>query len=424
MKRVVQFLVEIARIIVGAVFVFSGFVKAIDPLGTTYKIQDYLISFNLTELFPLALPGSVVMVAAEVVLGAFLLLGVYRKWTTIFIALFMIFFIPLTLWIALNNPVADCGCFGDALVITNWQTFQKNVFLLLCTVFLVFKWERMTPIFSKEMTKYVAIFVIFSAIFFTLYNLYRLPVIDFRPYKIGANIPEQMSVDPANRDVFETILIYRKNGVEQEFSQDDFPWDDPAWEYVDMKTVLVRAGERPAIDNFSIEALHHDEATGAWIVEDNITDLILHKPYSFLMVSHSLNKMNTRQLKHFEEINRIANVNNGQFSQFYLLTASPLNVIAEWESRHQTGFYIVHGDERVLKTMIRSNPGLMLLHEGTVVNKWANSEIPTVVRQMEELWREKYFHEFTNKKRASSNTKLIIIGLLFLVPLMIFKWID
>jgi hypothetical protein len=281
----------------------------------------------------------------------------------------------------------------------------------------------MTPIFSKEMTKYVAIFVAFSAILFTLYNLYRLPVIDFRPYKIGANIPDQMSVDPANRDVFETILIYRKDGAEQEFSQDDFPWDDPAWEYVDMKTVLVQAGERPAIDNFSIEALYHDETTGAWIVDNDITDLILSDPaYSFLMVSYSLDKMNKRRLKHFKEINEFAQAIG---IQFYLLTASPLNVIGEWENRHQTGFGIVHGDERVLKTMIRSNPGLILLKEGTVVHKWANSEVSTILDQLDKPWNEKQIAEIVyNRKHTTNRTKLLIIGLLFLVPLMIFKWID
>jgi uncharacterized membrane protein YphA (DoxX/SURF4 family) len=422
-RKIIKFLVEIARIIVGAVFVFSGFVKAIDPLGTTYKIQDYLISFNLTELFPLALPGAVVMVAAEVVLGVFLLLGIYRKWTTIFVALFMIFFTPLTLWIALNNPVADCGCFGDALVISNWQTFQKNVFLLLCTVFLVFKWKCITPLFSKEIMIYVAIFVKLSAILFTLYNLYRLPVIDFRPYKIGANIPEQMTADPANADIFETVLIYSRDGVEQEFSQDDFPWNDSTWVFVDMRTNLVQVGERPAIDNFSIEALHHDEATGVWIVDNDMTDLILSDPaYSFLMVSYSLDKMNTRRLKHFKEINELAKAIG---IQFYLLTASPLNVIGEWENRHQTGFRIVHGDERVLKTMIRSNPGLMLLKEGTVVYKWANSEVSTIVGQLDKPWNEKQIAEFVyHRKHTTNGTKLLIIGLLFLVPLMIFKWID
>jgi uncharacterized membrane protein YphA (DoxX/SURF4 family) len=421
MKKIVQFLIETARIIVGAVFVFSGFVKAIDPLGTTYKIQDYLISFNLTEFFPLTLPGASIMVAAEVVLGAFLLLGIYRKWTTIFVALFMIFFTPLTLWIALNNPVADCGCFGDALVITNWQTFQKNIFLLLATLLLVFKWKRITPIFSRKITKYVAIFVTLFAVLFTLYNLYRLPVIDFRPYKIGVNIPEQMSVDPANRDVFETVLIYKKDGIEQEFSQDDFPWDDPAWEYVDMRSKLVQAGEKPAIDNFSVEALYHDKTTGAWIIDTDITDLILSDPaYSFLMISYSLDKrISARRLNHFKKINEFAKATG---NQFYLLTASPLNVIGEWENRHQTGFRIIHGDERVLKTMIRSNPGLMLLHEGTIVNKWAGSEVSTVSRSTTPL-EEPNFGKIKDRKKTD-RMKLLIIGLLFLGPLMIFKWID
>jgi hypothetical protein len=420
MNKIIKFLAEAARLVVGVVFFFSGFVKAVDPLGTTYKIQDYLISFGLLEFFPLALPGAVVMVTAELVLGTFLLLGIYRKWTLLLIGCFMFFFTPLTLWVAINDPVADCGCFGDALVITNWQTFIKNVVLLLCTLFLIFKFERITPFFSKGIAKYVAIFVVLAATLFTFYNLYRLPVLNFRPYRIGANIPEKMHINPENADVFQTILVYSKDGVEQEFTQDDFPWDDPAWTFVEMRSKLVQAGERPAIESFAIDALIFDETTQAWLFDEDITDAILSNPsYSFLMISYSLNRMNTRQLDRFREINRYARENG---YSFYLLTASPSNTIGEWENRHQTGFRFIHGDERVLKTMIRSNPGLMLLKNGTIINKWAASEVAPLSRLTTPLGESK-FVEIRETKRAN-RVKLLIIGLLFLVPLGIFRWVD
>lgn len=139
-----------SRIIVGATFLFSGFVKAVDPLGFTYKIQDYLIEMSLTVLFPLALPVAVIMVLLEFTLGLFLLLGIYRRWTTRMTLLFMLFFTPLTLWIALTNPVEDCGCFGDAFIISNWQTFFKNIILLAGAILLLVRSKMITPLFLLE----------------------------------------------------------------------------------------------------------------------------------------------------------------------------------------------------------------------------------------------------------------------------------
>lgn len=419
-SKIIQFLVQTARIIVGGLFVFSGFVKAIDPLGTVYQIHDYLISLNLTLFFPLALPGAIGLLTAEIALGVFLLLGIYRKFTVFIISLMMIFFTPFTLWVAMTNPVSDCGCFGDALVISNWQTFYKNIVLLACIVFLIWTYKRIKPLFSKEIRIYVAGFVTIFALLFTLYNLHRLPILDFRPYRIGANIPEKMRIDPENMDILETILIYRKDGVEQAFTQDDFPWDDPAWEFVRMENRLVRAGERPQIEQFVIESLYHDQATGRWVVENDITDIILSEPrYTFLMVSPSLNRVNARQLRHFEAINRYAQ-EHGYL--FYLLTSSPLHEVGEWESRHRTGFRFLFSDERILITMIRSNPGLILLREGTVVNNWAASQVSEVSRLTVPL-SETRLTEIGNERRINI-LRLLIVGLLFFIPLLIFKWID
>ena len=258
MKQSITFektVVELCRVLVGATFAFSGFVKAVDPLGFTYKIQDYLIFLNLSNFVSLALTAAVIMVVAEFTLGIFLLLGIFRKTTTRLIGLFMVFFTPLTLWIALTDPVKDCGCFGDALIITNWQTFYKNIILLASIILLIIKWKKITPLFSSKMTTTMAVFVILYGILFSLYNIYDLPVIDFRPYKIGANIPVQMYVDPDKSDVYETVFIYSKNGVQEEFNESDYPWDDSTWTFVDMKTRLVKEGEKPAIEDFAIEPL-------------------------------------------------------------------------------------------------------------------------------------------------------------------------
>lgn len=375
MSRTAKIMVVLFRILVGATFVFSGLMKAVDPLGFSYKIQDYLIELDLTALFPLALPAAVLMVTAEFALGAFLLLGIYRKWTTRLILLFMIFFTPLTLWVAIANPVKDCGCFGDAFVISNWQTFYKNLLLLAGAVWLMVKWKQITPLFTKKAALTVAILTLLLGVLFALHNVYRLPVIDFRPYKVGANIPLQMYVDPEKADLYETIFIYSKDGVTKEFREENYPWNDSTWTFVDMKTHLVRAGLKPKIEDFSVESLYFDEATAAWQSGGDITDILLSDPsYTFLMIAYSLEEMHMRHLDRFRDVARHA-AEKGY--SFYILTASGPDVVGTWERQQQTGFQFAHADERTLKTMIRSNPGLMLLKEGTVMGKWDDSKVPS-----------------------------------------------
>ncbi|MCE5204708.1 MAG: DoxX family protein [Porphyromonadaceae bacterium] len=370
-----KIIVVLSRVLVGATFVFSGFVKAVDPLGFTYKIQDYLIELGLTSLFPLALPVAVLMVTAEFALGVFLLLGIYRKWTTRLILLFMIFFTPFTLWVAITNPVKDCGCFGDAFVISNWQTLYKNLLLLTGAVWLMLKWRHITPLFTKKAALPVAIATLLLGVLFALYNVYRLPVIDFRPYKVGANIPLQMYVDPEKADLYETIFIYSKDGVIKEFNEENYPWNDSTWTFVDMKTHLVRAGQKPKIEDFSVESLYFDDTTKSWQSGGDITDIILSDPsYTFLMIAYSLDEMHMRHLDRFREVARHAEEKG---YSFYLLTASDPGAVGEWERKQKTGFQFVRADERTLKTMIRSNPGLMLLKEGTVMGKWDDSEVPS-----------------------------------------------
>ena len=375
MSRTAKIMIVLSRILVGATFVFSGLAKAVDPLGFTYKIQDYLIELGLTALFPLALPAAVFMVTAEFALGVFLWAGIYRKWTTRLILLFTIFFTPLTLWVAIANPVKDCGCFGDAFVISNWQTFYKNLLLLAGAIWLTMKWKHINPLFTKKAALLAAISTFLLVVLFALHNVYRLPVIDFRPYKVGANIPIQMYVDPEKADLYETIFIYSKNGMTKEFREENYPWNDSTWTFVDMKTHLVREGQKPKIEDFAVESLHYDVTTASWQSGSDITDIVLSDPsYTFLMVAYSLEEMHMRYLNRFREVARYA-AEKGD--SFYLLTASDLDVVGKWERQQKTGFQFAHADERTLKTMIRSNPGLMLLKEGTVMGKWDDSKVPS-----------------------------------------------
>lgn len=412
-----KFLVELARVVVGVTFLFSGFVKAIDPLGFVYKIEDYLIELQLTELFPLALPAAIIMVVAEFSLGVTLLLGVYRKWTVRLIGLFMAFFTPLTLWIAIANPVEDCGCFGDALTISNWESFYKNLVLLAATVLLLFTWRRITPLFSRKVAPAAVLFTVIFGILFALHNVFRLPVMDFRPYHIGANIPQQMYVDPEKADVLETVFIYSKEGKEQEFTEEDYPWNDTTWTYVDMQTRVVREGEKPKIEDFAIGTIYYDEAEGEWLAGGNITDIVLSEPsYMFLMIAHSLDEMNERYLGRFRDVHRYAEENN---YPFYLVTATPVAAVEEWESQHQTGFQFTHADERVLKTMTRANPGLMLLKEGTVINKWDGKAVPRLDETSPPLDTSSLVNP--GDRKAKETRRLGVIALLFIVPLLLLK---
>lgn len=411
-NKIEKFLIELSRIIVGVTFVFSGFVKAIDPMGFTYKIQDYLIHLNLVDLYQLALPMAVFMVVVEFVLGALLLLGLYRKPVTILIALMMIFFTPFTFWIALTNPVEDCGCFGDALVISNWQTFYKNLIIVTGAMFLVVKWTLIKPLFSKRIAPFAALFVTLFGLLFALHNIYNLPVIDFRPYKKGANIPEQMYIDPEKADVMETIFIYSKDGVKEVFTEENYPWDDSTWTFIDMESRVVQEGEKPAIEDFALEALYFDDFDGSWNLGGDITDVVLSDTnYTFLMVSYSLEEMNMKHLRKFEEVSRFANENG---YPFYLLTASSASVVGEWEVINETGFQFSHADERALKTMVRANPGLILIKEGNVINKWDDGNVPEPTSEILLI---------KNPKRDNV-VKLLLIALLFFVPLLLLKKID
>lgn len=404
--------VMIARLLVGGLFTFSGFVKAVDPLGTAYKIDDYLIEMGLSQLMPLSLPLSLLLVVCEFMLGMMLLLGLWRKVTLRLTGLFLLFFTPLTLWIALTNPVEDCGCFGDAFKISNWETFWKNMVLLAALLLLFLKQESVTPLFGKRMAPAATGWVLLFALLFALHNLNRLPMFDFRPYHIGASIPEQMKVDPELADLYETVFIYQKDGVEKAFTEENYPWNDSTWTFVDMRSRLVREGIKPAIEDFAVMVLYPDTVSGALTVGSDITDQILLEPdWLFLMIAPSLEEMELRYLDQFKLLHRLA---EEEGYSFYLLTASPIDVVEAWEELHRTGFRFAIADEKVLKTMIRSNPGLMLLREGVVINKWDDSQLPDSLS----------FDDFMEAPQRADTGRLLMLSLLLLMPLFLLKWLE
>lgn len=369
-----------SRILLGLVFVFSGFVKAVDPLGSTYKIQDYLAAMGLDFFAPIALAVGIGLAAFEFILGVCLLLGTNLKTTSILTIIMMCFMTPLTLWIAIADPVSDCGCFGDALVISNWQTFWKNIVLMALAI-LVFKWKEYSPKLFTERTDWlIAICAGCFSILLSIYCYFNLPIIDFRPYKNGTNLIEAMQIpEDAEEDVIETILIYEKDGVQKEFSLSDYPKDDSTWTFVDSKHEIIKKGYEPPIHDFTME----DPDNG-----DIIEEVLDNPSYTFLMVCYRVEKAMTNNKQKVNNIYQFAKENG---YGFYCMTATGLETeeMREFKTEMEwgkggEGYTFVNSDEITLKTIVRSNPGLVLIKNGTVVNKWSNKNLPTFDKPLDQ----------------------------------------
>jgi len=365
MESLLKLLLRLFRLLFGAVFVFSGFVKAIDPLGGSYKFQEYFTAMGMENFGQYALVLAVLLAAVEMVIGLNMLTGIRIKETAIAGIAFMLFMTPLTLWIALKNPVSDCGCFGDALVIGNWTTFYKNI-VLLALVITIFLLRRHHTTTIKPLAEWVLVVFSFACVMIlSHFNYHYLPMVDFRPYKIGANISEGMKIPKgAPRDEYATTFVYQKNGVSKEFTLENYPAKDSTWKFVDQKTKLVKAGYKPSIHDFAIVSPTQGE----------ITDLILeNKGYVFLAIAYDLSKTEKNNI---ERINTIYQYAQRNHYPFYLLTGTTGNDADNFIKTTGLQVPVCTADPTMLKTMIRSNPGLILLHHGTVINHWPNGWLP------------------------------------------------
>ncbi len=417
--RFIKIGLVIARILFGITFLFSGFVKAVDPLGFAYKIEDYLISFHLTKFIPLALTVAVVLIILEFLLGIFILLGLFRKWSTSLAVLFMLVMTPMTLYIALENPVADCGCFGDALVISNWATFYKNIVLISLALFLFVYRNNIRPSFSSKTKNIVLWFLLLFSILFCLYNILYLPIMDFRPYRVGVNIPEQMEVDLNNGDVYENIYIYEKDGVEKEFTEETFPWEDSTWTFVDLNSKLIKEAEQSVIEEFHIVAYNKD-STGMFVKADDITHQVLSEHITLLVVSLSLDDANESAMKQITTMADYAAANN---IKMQIVTSSQAVAVEQWsEKLGNPNLNFAGMDELTLKTIVRSNPGLLLLNKGTIEAKWSSRNLP----KAQEL--DRLLVKIQLKKNGvphnNSSGRLFILCILFVLPLLGIKWYD
>jgi len=351
-----KLLINFIRITTAITFIFSGFVKMIDPVGTQIKMLEYFGDdvLNLSFLNPYALGISIFMILLEFGLGIWLLIGYKPKFTLKALLVLILFFLFLTGYSAIFNKVTDCGCFGDAVKLTPWETFYKNIILLGFILFLEWKKEYITPIFPKNWTTALAHSSILLSLLLMIYTVKHLPLIDFRPYAIGKNIKNGMQIpEDAPRAEFRDIWYYKVNGEIKEFSNEDEPWNIPGAEFVDRKTITLSEGYTPPIHDFSIE---ND-------TEGDITEPVLSEPEIYLIVSSNPYKINSKAQKSINEYATKLQQENKKVIGLFSVTDEAL--------QQQFVFPLYLTDETTLKTMIRSNPGVIKLENGTVKDKKA-----------------------------------------------------
>lgn len=359
---VTALLINTLRFVLAGVFIFSGFVKAVDPMGTAYKLADYAEAFGLTGAVQpgLFVTGSMLLCLFEFVLGIWLLFAIWRRTALTATLVFLCLMTPLTLYLAIANPVSDCGCFGDAVHLTNWQTFAKNLILLACLIPVFIYNKRLVRLIHPNSQWIVTFFAIVSLFLFMRMNLRHLPAFDFRPWHVGTNIEEAMAIpDDAAQPVYETLFTLSKDGQEREFTLDNYP--DSTWTFVSSHTVLQQKGYEAPIHDFT---LLNDEG-------DDVTDQLFAPGWNFLLVMNEL-----RGEDMLDVINDLYDHAEAEGYGFYALTSATDDDIDRW--RHNTGadypFYQL--DDITLKTIVRSNPGLLLIHDGVITGKWSRHDIP------------------------------------------------
>lgn len=364
LKKVV---VNIARVVLAVTLIFSGFVKAVDPLGTQYKITDYLTVLELGKYVPdfVTLGTSILLSGFEFVLGVCLLFAIQRRLTSLLTLLTMAVMTVITLWLAVANPVSDCGCFGDAIVLTNWQTFGKNIVLLLLSV-IVWRGALHMVRFISQASQWIVInYTMVFILVVSGWSLYDLPYFDFRPYHVGTNL---------------------RQGWQRTMDGADLPYADLFMERMDD-------GE-------------------------DITEELLNNPgYVLLLVSPHLETADDSQLDLLNQMYEYAE-DNGY--PFYCLTASGEQAISNWRETTGAEYPFCQTDDIVLKTVIRSNPGLLLLKDGVIIRKWSHNRMPDEYALSDRLENLK----IGKMPIDSIPQKILVIVLWYVLPLLVLTIAD
>ena len=384
MKQIKTIIASICRTLLGIVFIFSGAVKAIDPLGTLYKIEDYLKAFGgiFTDLLPAAETAAWILIILECLLGVCMVLNVRTKWTMWISLLFYCVMTPLTLYIALTNPVSDCGCFGDAVVLTNWQTFWKNVVLIILAITLVSLKQYLHPLWRGWMEMIIAVTTVMVMSSFMIWTTHHLPVIDFRPYKVGNHLPTIM--EDYEPDQVEYLYTCEKDSVRETFTAENYP--DSTWKLVSWEQKIIKKGYESPIHDFEIINANGDDITGDLLESENPVTLVImydlakadksqmekiialyqsEETYDEYLVyndSTPTDSLDNEEVDYYE----IENTSN-----IYILTGSGASDVEEFAIEYPSlAEHICTCDPVTLKTIVRANPGVIVLQAGTVIDKY------------------------------------------------------
>lgn len=400
--------VILVRIVVGITFIFSGLVKLIDPVGTMYKIDDYLAVMNMTALQPLSIIASVALALAEFILGINTLLGSYLRTTPKLLLAFMTLMTPLTLYLAIANPIADCGCFGDAVILTNWQTFAKNVVLLLLVLFLFKYYTKAKSVFHREVQALTVIWGIVYAAFVVWFAFTYMPILDFRPYKLGTDIRAAYYGDDMPDTEYQ--FVYEREGVQQTFALDNLPDESQGWTFVERKQVgaklVVKATS--AADYFVVYDGNED-----------VTEEILEQDgYVFIMLSPNLAKANDN---HIDKIHELYDYCLLYGYPFYAVTASTPAEIDEWLDNTGGEYPFLFMDKTSIVTIARGNPYMLILKDGVIYHKYPISQLPEEA-QLDRPFAQVVYHG--TQAVYNERARVLFLVLALVVPILVLYFTE
>ena len=352
-----KYLVNISRILVGLLFIFSGLIKINDPVGFSFKLEEYFgpTVFNIDFLLPYVLPLAIFIVVLEVLLGVFLLIGLKKEFTIYSLFAMIVFFTFLTWYSAYFNKVTDCGCFGDAIKLTPWESFTKDVILLVLIVIIMIGLKYIKPLFNNKLLYIFPSISLILCILIVNQVLSHLPLIDFRPYKVGANIIDNMVIpEDSKKAIFRYDWLFDIDGEKKVISTSgNFP--DSEGTFVSVDTELIEEGYEPPILDFSME-----------LGDIDYTDVLMKEQKLIIFVFYNISKTNSDAIVGLKETVELAVINDYKVIG---LTASGEIDVNSFESENDIDIDFYFCDETALKTIVRSNPAAIKLHEGTIIQK-------------------------------------------------------
>lgn len=397
--------VNLCRLVLAVVFLFSGFVKAADPVGMSYKVEAYFAQLGLpgslaAGSFSASTVIAVGLAAFEFLLGVYLLVGMHRRFTSWCILIVMVLLTTLTGYLYFFSTIPDCGCFGDAIILSNRDTFLKNIGLLLCSVVLLVRPLKIKRLITERNQWIIALYSVFYVFVLSLYSTYHLPVIDFTPYKAGTNLRE------ATEAVYETTLIFEKDGKTYACSSDSVP-ASPG-KLVDARVLTLKA---PEIENF---ALYNDH-------DDLTEDLLNDKSYSLWLVAPDLP---TSEAGSSDMINDLYDICIDKGYAFYGVVSADSVAISNWVDQTGAAYPFVQTDRETAEAMMRSNPGVLLMKDGTILGKWGHNDLGHLVQLLEQQ-KESQIERFVQSEKAEGLPYLLVKAILwYIIPLLLIIGID